>query len=96
LRPQYLADDGTKSGPAVLATVAPGPLDEKVRARIIEETQGNPFFVEEMYKHLVEEGKIFDTTGQFHVDLTVDEVDVPDNVSLVLRRRLDQLNEKAR
>jgi predicted ATPase len=33
---------------------------------IFEETQGNPFFVEEMYKHLVEEGKIFDTTGQFH------------------------------
>jgi predicted ATPase len=52
--------------------------------------------VEEVYKHLVEEGKVFDTTGQFHVDLTVDEVDVPDNVSLVLGRRLDQLNEKAR
>ena len=63
---------------------------------IFEETQGNPFFVEEVYKHLVEEGKVFDTTGQFHVDLTVDEVDVPDNVSLVLGRRLDQLNEKAR
>jgi len=63
---------------------------------IFEETQGNPFFVEEMYKHLVEEGKIFDTMGQFHVDLRVDEVDVPDNVSLVLGRRLDQLNEKAR
>jgi predicted ATPase len=63
---------------------------------IFEETQGNPFFVEEVYKHLVEEGKIFDTTGQFRVDLSVDEVDVPDNVSLVLRRRLEQLNEKAR
>ena len=63
---------------------------------IFEETQGNPFFLEEMYKHLVEEGKIFDTTGQFRVDLRVDEVDVPDNVSLVLGRRLDQLNEKAR
>jgi predicted ATPase len=63
---------------------------------IFEETQGNPFFVEEMYKHLVEEGKIFDTMGQFHVDLRVDEVDVPDNVSLVLGRRLDRLNEKAR
>jgi hypothetical protein len=63
---------------------------------IFEETQGNPFFVEEVYKHLVEEGKIFDTTGQFRAYLTVDEVDVPDNVSLVLGRRLDQLNEKAR
>jgi hypothetical protein len=33
---------------AVLATVAPGPLDEKVRARIIEETQGNPLAVLEL------------------------------------------------
>ena len=63
---------------------------------IFEETQGNPFFVQEMYKHLVDEGKIFDPTGQFRADLRVDEVDVPDNVSLVLRRRLDQLNDKAR
>jgi AAA ATPase domain len=63
---------------------------------IFEETQGNPFFVEEMYKHLVEEGKIFDATGQFRAQLEVDEVDVPDNLSLVLGRRLDQLSEKAR
>jgi DNA-binding CsgD family transcriptional regulator len=33
---------------AVLATVAPGPIDEKVRARIIEETQGNPLAVLEL------------------------------------------------
>jgi hypothetical protein len=63
---------------------------------ICEETQGNPFFVEEVYQHLVEEGKIFDATGQFRADLTVDEVDVPDNVRLVLGRRLEQLSETAR
>jgi AAA ATPase-like protein len=63
---------------------------------IFAETQGNPFFVQEVYKHLVEEGKIFDDTGQFRADLTVDEVDVPDNVRLVLGRRLGQLSETAR
>ncbi|HKA55227.1 MAG TPA: AAA family ATPase, partial [Candidatus Binatia bacterium] len=60
---------------------------------ICAETQGNPFFVEEVYKHLVEEGKIFDDTGQFRADLTIDEVDVPDNVRLVLGRRLGHLSE---
>ena len=44
----------------------------------------------------MEDGKIFDATGQFRAHLTVDEVDVPDNVSLVLGRRLDQFSEKAR
>ena len=61
-----------------------------------EETQGNPFFVEEIYKHLVEEGKIFDASGGFRSGLTLDENDVPENVRLVLRRRLGRLSEEAR
>jgi tetratricopeptide (TPR) repeat protein len=61
---------------------------------IYEETQGNPFFVEEVYKHLVEEGKIFDAAGQFRLDISIDEVDVPENVRLVLDRRLNRLGEK--
>jgi tetratricopeptide (TPR) repeat protein len=63
---------------------------------IFEETQGNPFFVGEVYKHFVEEGKIFDVAGQFRADLTIDEVDVPRNVRLVLGRRLKRLGEQAR
>jgi AAA ATPase domain len=63
---------------------------------ICAETQGNPFFVEEVYKHLVEEGKIFDATGQFRADLTIDDVDVPDNVRLVLGRRLARLSEQVK
>lgn len=62
---------------------------------IYEETQGNPFFVEEVYKHLVEEGKIFDAAGEFRLDISIDEVDVPDNVRLVLDRRLSRLSKKA-
>ena len=33
---------GEQAARALLATIAPGPLDERVRARIIEETHGNP------------------------------------------------------
>jgi len=63
---------------------------------IFEETQGNPFFVEEVYKHLAEEGRLFDAAGQFRTDLTIDEVDVPDNIRLVLGRRLARLGESAK
>jgi tetratricopeptide (TPR) repeat protein len=52
------------------------------------------FFIEEVYKHLVEEGKIFDAVGQFRLNVSIDEVDVPDNVRLVLDRRLNRLSEK--
>jgi tetratricopeptide (TPR) repeat protein len=61
-----------------------------------DETQGNPFFVEEIYKHLIEEGKLFDDDGEFRDGLTLDENDIPEHVRLVLRRRLRRLDEAAR
>src|SRR5260370_38382869 len=60
---------------------------------IFDETQGNPFFIEELYKYLVEEGKVFDASGQFRLDVKVDEVDVPDKIRLVVGRRLDRLGK---
>ncbi len=63
---------------------------------VFDETQGNPFFIEELYKYLVEEGKVFDASGQFRLDVKVDEVDVPDKVRLVVGRRLDRLGKSGR
>ena len=60
---------------------------------IFDESQGYPFFVEEMYRHLVEEGKLFDTAGQFCAEIKTDEMDVPENVRLIVSRRLQRLKE---
>jgi tetratricopeptide (TPR) repeat protein len=60
---------------------------------IYEETQGNPFFVKELYRYLLEEGKIFDASGQFHSAVKIEEVEVPDKVRLVVGRRLERLGE---
>jgi predicted ATPase len=57
---------------------------------IFEESQGNPFFVEGVYRHLVEEGKVFDAAGQFRTDIEIGESDVPENVRLVISRRLER------
>lgn len=65
-------------------------------AAISQETDGNPFFIEELFKHLLEEGKILDASGQFRRDLKVSELDVPENVRLVIGRRLDRLSEGSR
>ena len=69
------------------------PVPEKIVNAIFEESQGNPFFVEEVYRHLIEEGKIFDASGQFRADVEIDESDVPENVRLVIGRRLERLDE---
>jgi len=60
---------------------------------IFEESQGNPFFVEEVYRHLIEEGRVFDANGQFRSDIKIDEIDVPENVRLIIGRRLERFDE---
>src|SRR6202030_431057 len=56
-----------------------------------DQTQGNPFFVEELYRHLLEEGKLFDAAGHFRTDTKGDDIDVPENVRLIIGRRLERL-----
>src|SRR5713226_225501 len=66
---------------------------ESLVSLIFDESQGNPFFVEEMYRHLIEEGKVYDAAGQFRTDIKIDEIDVPENVRLVIGRRLERFDE---
>src|SRR5207245_9495584 len=68
-------------------------VPESLVSLIFEESQGYPFFVEEMYRHLIEEGKVFDAAGQFRTDVEIDEVDVPENLRLIIGRRLERLDE---
>ncbi len=66
---------------------------ESLVSLIFEETQGYPVFVEEVYRHLLEEGKVFDAAGRFRTDIKIDEIDVPENVRLIIGRHLENLDE---
>ena len=68
-------------------------IPESLVSLIFEESQGYPFFVEEVYRYLIEEGKVFDAAGQFRTDVEVDEIEVPENVRLIIDRRLERLDE---
>ena len=63
---------------------------------VYEETNGNPFFVEELLKHLIEENRLLDADGQLRADLKSDDFEVPQSVGLIVGRRLDRLSEAAR
>ena len=56
-------------------------------------TEGNPFFTEEVFKHLVEEGRLFDAEGHFRSDLSAGDLDVPEGVRMVVGARLRRLGE---
>jgi class 3 adenylate cyclase/tetratricopeptide (TPR) repeat protein len=81
----------------MLKTLAAGqdPPPDLVSA-IYDETEGNPFFVEEVFQHLREEGKLLDADGGWRRDLRVSDIDVPEGIRLVLGRRLDRLSEDSR
>ena len=68
----------------------PDPPAALVRA-VYRETEGNPFFVEEVFQHLDEEGRLRDAEGVWKADLEVDELEVPEGVRLVIGRRVDRL-----
>ena len=87
----------TESGvQEMLAGMSGSPPPSGLSQAVFKETEGNPFFVEEVYQHLVEEGRLFDATGAWRADLRVSAIDVPEGVRLVIGRRLDRLGEQAR
>jgi tetratricopeptide (TPR) repeat protein len=63
---------------------------------VFDTTEGNPFFVEEVFRHLAEEGKLFDEIGKWLPGLRADQLHVPESVRLVLARRLNRLGDDAR
>jgi tetratricopeptide (TPR) repeat protein len=60
---------------------------------IFQQSNGNPFFVEEVYRHLIEERKLFDSAARIRADLKIDEIDVPENVRLIIGRRLRRFSD---
>jgi class 3 adenylate cyclase/tetratricopeptide (TPR) repeat protein len=62
-------------------------------ALIYSETEGNPFFVEELFRHLVEMEKLFDAEGEFLAGIEIADTEVPRGVSLILGHRIDQVSE---
>ena len=79
----------------MLEALAGKPAPDVLVDVVFDETEGNPFFVEEVFRHLVEEGRVFDDAGEFRTDIAVDELDVPESVRLVVGRRLERLGPEA-
>ena len=67
-----------------------------VVSEIYAETEGTPFFVEELFRYLEEEHRLYDAAGVFRSDLKVAEPEVPQTVRLIVGRRLARLTDPAR
>jgi DNA-binding CsgD family transcriptional regulator len=68
-------------------------LPAPVAGAIAHETGGNPFFVEELARYLLEEGKLDAVEGETRIDFRA--LRVPEGVRQVVRRRLARLSPDA-
>ncbi|MCA1834234.1 MAG: protein kinase [Actinomycetota bacterium] len=57
------------------------------------ETEGNPFFIEEVIRHLLETRVIYQRDGLWRYDGSVEEMGIPEGVREVIGRRLSRLSE---
>jgi class 3 adenylate cyclase/tetratricopeptide (TPR) repeat protein len=60
-----------------------------------DDTNGNPFFVEEVIAHFVETGVIYQRDGTWITDLTPEQIGIPEGVRDVVGRRLSRLSPEA-
>ena len=58
-------------------------------------TEGNPFFVEEVIRHLVETGRLFKRDGQWVGDAqSIQKLGIPEGIREVIGRRLSRLSKE--
>ena len=64
--------------------------------QIVERSGGNPFFIEEVLRSLIDEGAIVAKGGTFEVTDKINAMVIPHTISDVLMARIDRLEETAR
>jgi class 3 adenylate cyclase/tetratricopeptide (TPR) repeat protein len=69
------------------------PSLDGLPARIHAQTDGNPFFTEEVVQSLIEAGYLEGTQGNYVLASAIDTLEVPPNVQAVLQARIDRLDE---
>jgi adenylate cyclase len=91
-RAMTLRPFGAADVQSVLATLGrPNPPATLVQ-QFFQRTGGNPFFVVELFRHLQDEGRLFDARQQWARDLDFDDVALPHTVRAVLERRIQRLS----
>jgi class 3 adenylate cyclase/tetratricopeptide (TPR) repeat protein len=71
-------------------------LHHGIKTRIIERAGGNPFFIEEVVRGLIDEGAVVVIDGGFEVTDKINSVVIPPTINDVLMARIDRLDEESR
>ncbi len=69
---------------------------DKICQTIVERSGGNPFFIEEIVRSLIDEGAIVRKHGAFEVTHKINSVMIPPTINDILMARIDRLESQTR
>ena len=84
------------SSRVLVSNAADGELPESVAELLAERSGGNPFFLEEAFRDLVERGVLERRNGGWELAVSEDELSIPAVVQGTLQARLDRLDRQTR
>ena len=71
-------------------------LPHGLRDQIVDRAGGNPFFVEEVIRSLIDEGAVVQGESGFEVTRRIHDVVIPPTINDVLMARIDRLEDKTK
>ncbi|HGJ65741.1 TPA: zinc-ribbon domain-containing protein, partial [bacterium] len=71
-------------------------LPEDTKSMILNRSEGNPFFIEEVIRSLIEQGMIYQENDRWVARDEIADIDVPDTIQSVILSRVDRLQSEAK
>jgi len=71
-------------------------LPQQLQHLITGKAEGNPFYIEEVIRSLVEAGAIRRTNGSYSLERPAEQIRVPDTIQEVILSRIDRLGREAK
>ena len=88
--------DAQQSGALVQNLLRIDDLPKATRDLITRKAEGNPFYIEEVVRSLIDQGAVEYADGRFRVTTKIDAVVIPGTIQEVIMARVDRLDEPTR
>jgi predicted ATPase/predicted Ser/Thr protein kinase len=94
LKIERLSEDKTRDMLAVIFNTE--EITPEFLAGIYQETEGNPFFIEEVCKDLIENGQVYFDGEHWQRPPDMAEMDIPQSIKVAVQSRVSKLNESTK
>jgi predicted ATPase len=68
-----------------------GVVPHDIQRQILEHAEGNPLFVEETLRSLIQKGILIEQNGQWRATHPLQQIEIPDTLRILLTSRVDHL-----